>query len=70
MGISKIIRSGSTRSQLAAIYNVDEAIIREWLKEIGVQHQKRLKPIELARFIKSVGLPDSDVVVRLPALNA
>ncbi len=66
----RTIRIGTTRQQLAKLYNCDVDTIIIWLKEVGVNHQKNLKAIELAKFIANVGAPDIDVEIRVPYLKA
>ncbi|KOF03940.1 hypothetical protein OB69_02720 [Roseivirga seohaensis subsp. aquiponti] len=65
----RTIRVGTTRQQLAKLYNCDVDTIIIWLKEVGVNHQKNLQAIELAEFIASVGAPDVDVEIRVPYLK-
>lgn len=62
----KIIKPGITRIELARMYGYDVRVIGDWLKDIGVTHQKSLSPIEIIRFIKHVGIPSFDVDIRIP----
>tara|TARA_A100000171_G_C2116968_1_gene138432 strand:+ start:220 stop:447 length:228 start_codon:yes stop_codon:yes gene_type:complete len=70
MDQKKTIRIGTTRQQLAKLYNCDVDTIIIWLKEVGVNHQKNLQAIELAKFITNVGAPDIEVEIRVPYLKA
>lgn len=65
----RTIRIGTTRQQLAKLYNCDVDTIIIWLKEVGINHQRNLQAIELAEFIASVGAPDIDVEIRIPYLK-
>jgi hypothetical protein len=69
MSEKRVICAGITRQKLAKYYNVDVETISFWLREIQVDHQRNLKPIEIARLIMSVGAPDIDIEIRIPFLK-
>lgn len=65
----RVIKCGITRNDLADIYQVDLKTMRSWLIEIGIEHGKILKPIEIVTIIQKIGYPDKDVEIRIPLVE-
>lgn len=69
MARKAVIKNGITRARLAEIYECDISIIVQWLKQVGVDHQKNLSPRELTKFVLHTGIPHKNVEVQIPFLT-
>lgn len=46
-----------SRKELCVLYNCGDKLIRKWLREAGINHRKKILPIEYEVFKKLVGDP-------------
>ena len=54
-----------SRNDLASIYVVDVRIIKRWLADCEIKHNKRLTPKELLKFFAKTGIPNHELAFEI-----
>lgn len=64
----KVLKYPIRRNDLANVYKLDREVIKLWLYDLGITHEKTLSPRELVRFIEHYGWPRPDVIANIPGV--